>query len=140
MKNKTKKVPQENNVIELGTVYQVNKNIMKQFELVTDEYVTSLKEMLKKDFFKKNHFYMFLCRERYDYTVLFIQNSPETAVEDLFECIFNRGGLVEIELNEQGAYEVWLRILKPFTENEDEPKFEDVMYLLFPYDEGVLIS
>lgn len=57
--------------IEFGTLYDINKNIVKQNEIKLSEGVLNSKKEIIKNFINKtdNNYYMLLCNERKDYTV-----------------------------------------------------------------------
>ena len=120
--------------IEIGTLYDINKNIVTtQKELSNTELRKSLREI--KYFFLKNSnkYFMLLCRERYDFTLFNIKNKEEfnlqKAVQELKECLFNRGKIISIDLtNDMETFEIWIKL------NENT----SYVYYLFPYDRGVI--
>ena len=80
---------------------------------------------------------MLLCHELRDYTLFNLDKTnswktakPQTiytAVEDILECMTNRGHLLVIDQQEDGSWELWIR--------NPEGCFA---YYLFPYREAVL--
>lgn len=121
------------NEVNLGTLYEINKAMMKtQQKLSSFEYATALNNIIKY-FDKTRGYYMFLCREQYNYTLFKIKNenhSPQTAVTILQECIDNRGDILSIDyISETDAYEIW--ILNYQTQEPD-------CYYLFHYDEAII--
>lgn len=119
--------------VSMGTLYDINKNIMTQNCVKMDRDV--LRKRLKelREYFKKHQTYhMLLCHERRDYTVFVVNKEKEAslneAIEAIKDCMVNRGTILDIEKQPDGAYEIWLRI--------DEEAF---CYYLFPYDEAIIV-
>lgn len=73
---------------------------------------------------------MLLCHERRDYTILHYKNREDKiykkgTLTDLKECLENRGRILDIRyLQDQDAWEIWLRIFK----NEGHQNY---MYMFF---------
>lgn len=119
--------------VNMGTLYDANKSAMANYPKMDR---ATLKDKLKEieKYFKKDDivFHMLLCHERRDYTVFMLRsgdsNCIEEAVSALKDCMVNRGTILEIEEQPDGAYEIWLRI--------DDEAF---CYYLFPYGQGVII-
>ena len=61
----------EKEILNLGTLYDINKNIVKQNEIKLNEITLNSKKQIITDFIKKsnNSYFMLLCNERKDYTV-----------------------------------------------------------------------
>ena len=98
-----KKQPAVSNV-ELGTAYDINKNLVKKYEHHLTE--KELKE-------KFNHYYMLLCNDRKDYTVFHttVLEDKHSVPNELMECLTNRGLIYGIDRTEDGvAIEIWLMI------------------------------
>ena len=81
---------------------------------------------------------MLLCNERKDYTLFnlnqyYLRKEEDIKAryvevsKDIIDCMINRGTLIDVELQEDGAYELWVKI-------EDEC----FAYYLFPYNNGVI--
>jgi hypothetical protein len=117
--------------VSLGTLYDINKNLMKKEKKLSYPALTNkLKQVTK--FFKNNKMYfMLLCNEAKDYTIFKINNhaSAEKAAEELKECLLNRGEVLDIsKVDEiQEAFEIWIKM------NNDA-----YCYYLFPYDEAII--
>lgn len=119
---------------EGGTLYQMNKQVVKQTTTYTKD---ELKEKVNSQvipFFKKcgAEYYMMLCHEQRDYTVfrLTTGNPTQQTAKDVFECLFNRGKTYSIEPTQDGAaLEIWIKI-----------NSQPYCYYLFSYNEGVLES
>ena len=121
--------------VVMGTLYDLNKSAMSAAKTL------NIKETIEKNdkelfkFFSMNKYSMLLCNEQKDYTVFAMTSNKgrdsqvETAKEELYTCLSNRGELLSFEKTEDGiAFEIWLRI------NE-----EIFVYYLFPYNEAVLV-
>ena len=121
--------------LNLGTLYEFNKEVMKnekpldpiQFNALTKEIAS---DMLAKCY-DDQHYWMLLCHERRDYTIFNI-----IACEDVkdIECEFrptlqNRGIVLSIEKQPDECWEIWIRDIE--TE-------ENFVYYLFSYDNGVI--
>ena len=130
---------QENNEkkgIEFGTLYDINKNIVKQNEIKLSEGVLNSKKQIITDFIKKcnNNYYMLLCNERKDYTVFrWINISNDDDAKKIAqilvdECLTNRGEIRGIDLTKtKDAIEIWMVI-------DDEA----YVYYFFPYDNAII--
>ena len=77
---------------------------------------------------------MLLCHELRDYTLFNFDATSEKrnvkaseAANDVLECMTNRGQLISVEFQTDGAWEIWMR------NNED-----CFAYYLFPYDNAVI--
>lgn len=120
--------------IQMGTLYDVNKEAMKKEKrLSSKEVADAIKEKVVKFFSENKRYFMLLCNERKDYTVfkkanLSISQGEENFARDLKECLINRGKVISIDQTEDGvAFEIWLYI--------DDEAF---CYYFFPYDEAVI--
>ena len=118
---------QKDSTIEVGTLYDINKQIMAQ---LPPQPSKKLKKKLVSigTWFgtveKEKQWYMLLCREKADYTVFhFNSNNYMQAVEDLQLCINNRGKLMAIDyIHGENAYEIWIK---------DQETGEVFLYMLF---------
>jgi hypothetical protein len=119
--------------LSLGTLYEANKQIMKNQKPIPTVEKAAIQEKIANWFnWKIDAYAMLLCRERYDFTVFHLYekenpNPPALAAKELMECIQNRGELLSAEELEDGAWEIWVKI-------DDEP----FVYYLFNYDEAVI--
>lgn len=118
--------------VVMGTLYDLNKNILlKETPIDINKAFTDIKIDFVNFLAKHcNTFYMLLCNERKDYTIFQCKSFKSSTVmlDELKECIKNRGELLSIEPTEDGfAYEIWTKI--------DENVF---VYYLFPYDNAVI--
>ena len=76
-------------------------------------------------------YWMLLCRERYDFTVFKIgdKTKDEKIVKELVPTLKNRGDVLLIDEQPDGAFEIWIR--NPETN-------EDVAYYLFNYEDWMV--
>ena len=120
--------------VSLGTLYDINKNAMKSIkELSYEERVA--KRKLVEDFITDthNHYYMLLCNDRRDFTIVTLDVADEekraaAAFTVVDECLVNRGKIKAIDLTEhKDAIEMWLNI--------DDEEF---CYYFFPYDNAIV--
>lgn len=119
--------------ISLGTLYDMNKNLVEKYGNKLSEQEILNKKDLIKTFIQntKNKYYMLLCNEEKDYTV-FNTNYKEDFFEMINilvdECLVNRGVIKGIDLtSDKMAIEIWLSIDK-----------ESYCYYFFPYDDGII--
>lgn len=130
----------ETSNIELGTLYDVNKNIvLNKITALVEGEINSKKEIIKNFIIDTNNFYyMLLCNERKDYTVFDFHlqggnikgNDTQIKCANCLvdECLKNRGEIRVIDLTkDKQAIEIWLVI-----DNEA------YLYYFFPYDMGVI--
>lgn len=120
--------------VDLGaTLYDANKQLVKQTEKkLTHPEIAGKQTELEKFFEDNKKYSMLLCHERRDYTVFNLDQenitAPMVAAKEVILCCTNRGDILSIDKTEDDfAYEIWINI-------EDEP----FCYYLFPYDEAVI--
>ena len=126
--------------IELGTLYDVNKNIILNHATALTEGELNSKKEIVKNFITDtgNFYYMLLCNERKDYTVFDfhyyggnVKNNGtqiQCAKCLVDECLTNRGEIRAIDLTkDKDAIEIWMVI--------DNDAY---VYYFFPYDNGVI--
>lgn len=129
--NNNKWEQQKNNGSFNLTNYTINKMIIGQLPIMGKEELSDSKNML----YEFTHdsiagYFMLLCNEKHDYTVFEInEDEYDEPVEDvIIEILETRGDIKQINALEDGsAIECWI------TDNEDT-----YMYMLFPYDWGVI--
>lgn len=133
------KISQKTSDIALGNLYDMNKQMMEKELKLTDAELQLAKEHLRNwitHVFKQKYL-MLLCHELRDYTLFNLDKTdswalakPTTvmkAVDDIIECMTNRGELLAIDDQKDGAWEIWIR--------NSEGCFA---YYLFPYGTAVL--
>ena len=120
-------------------MYEFNRVNMGQLPfLTTKEEIDGAKAQVIDYIEKTNsNYYMMLNHDKKDFTLFNFQNDYISnfkilsMANDVIECMENRGlGLLDIGLDEAGcALEIWVK------DRYTEAVF---MYLLFPYDNGVI--
>ena len=119
--------------INLGNLYDFNKEAMKnekpldfiQFNVKTNEIAQDIWEC------EETQYWMLLCHDRRDYTlfnVIAAANS-EPIVKELRPTLTNRGQILAIDKQPDGAWEIWIR---------DSETEENFAYYLFQYNNGVI--
>lgn len=102
--------------VEMGlSVYDYNKNIMRQLPVLEDlaDVKKKLYEFVENT--TSNKYLMLLCKEKADYTLFNFETNchVEQFVEDVIECMENRGlGFVDISFtpeNTHEALEIWVK-------------------------------
>lgn len=137
-KDKLKGEAKPTSEVTLGNLYDMNKQIMEKEPALSNEALQEAENGLRGWFFNKieQKYFMLLCHEQRDYTLfnldgLRIGSTDKekciTAAFDVIDCMNNRGEILSINLQEDGAYEIWSR-------NEDGC----FAYYLFPYGAAVL--
>ncbi len=128
------------NTVSLGSLYEMNKQIMKTQPIATSKEIKEWKDKLR-DWFKDKEYAMLLCNEQHDYTVFHrtkgcckMQNNTltderlEKAASEVIECMKERGNLLSVDFLDDGAVEIWMRTSK------GDPH----VYLLFDYEYGIV--
>jgi len=100
--------------VTLGTLYDLNKQAMLLEPVLTvaekAEAIDKLVEELLNNISSKA--YMCLNNERRDFTIFLNTQIPKMKGQirnDIREFLDNRGDLISIEKQEDGAYEIWLK-------------------------------
>lgn len=134
------KIPKKTSEVSLGNLYDMNKQLMANEASISEEKLKEKKQALG-DWISKltyQHYFMMLCHERRDYTLFNMQYNELgditvdqvcTMIDDVIECMTNRGTLLTMDLQEDGAWELWIRHA---TDGECSA------YYLFPYGSAVL--
>lgn len=114
--------------LTMGSLYDINKNLIKDNVSPLTEEKLAEKRQIILDFLNEMY-YMLLCHDRRDYTVFRINESKEECVKILIdECLKNRGEILSIEPTEnKDAFEIWIKI-------EDEV----FCYYFFPYSQAII--
>ena len=130
--------------ISMGNLYDINKTLMETKVEGTNEYkfkpLTHLElaaaQKKIEDFlnWKCDAYAMLYCRELSDITIFHMynkekmnENPPGVAARECLGCCTDRGDVLSIEEQEDGNYEIWIRI------NDNVHA-----YYLFPYDNAVI--
>ena len=118
------------------TVYDYNKNIMRQWPVLEGEGLANIKQELRNylENVPADQYLMMLCREKNDYTLFNFYDTWDEAqfADDVIECFENRGvGIVNSEVIDGGvAMEIWVK--RPGQMEEID------LYYLFPADNMVI--
>lgn len=116
--------------LNLGTLYDMNKTLYDKMPPLSGDELDKAKNLCT-NFFAKNYisntqYFALLCNEKKDFTVFanIYRTNPTVWVEDLFDCLNNRGIIKSIEMSEDNyALEIWI---------------DNYVYYCFPYDNGVI--
>ena len=103
------------------------REIMNKFGLTKCRFRT----FLDNSYLIDGKYWMLLCHERRDYTVFNLQGevTVRNINKDLIDCLKNRGIVLAIDRQPDGAYEIWIR---------DKKTKDNVIYYLFNYEFGVI--
>lgn len=118
------------------TVYDYNKNIMKQWPVVEGKGLDNVKQELRNylENTPAEQYLMMLCREKNDYTLFNFYDTWDDAqfADDVIECFENRGlGIVNSEIIDDGvAMEIWVK--QPGQMEEAD------LYYIFPADSMII--
>ena len=117
------------------TLYDINKQCMNQFEEMDKKKIKENLEIIAKDLLNKavmeeKIYWMLLNHERRDYTV-FIPTTVDGMIQALEETLSNRGKILDIQKQEDGAYEIWIR---------DLYLKDNYVYYLFNYTNGIVCA
>jgi hypothetical protein len=117
------------------TLYDINKQCMNQFEEMDKKKIKENLEIIAKDLLNKavmeeKIYWMLLNNERKDYTV-FIPSTVDGMIQALEETLSNRGKILDIQKQEDGAYEIWIR---------DLYLKDNYVYYLFNYTNGIVCA
>lgn len=118
--------------VMMGTLYDMNKAAIVNMSSLTNKELNKNLKKIKQFFLEKSDkYFMLLNRETYNFTLFNLGNKNDIAmkqtIDDLEECLNNRGRIVSIEPDSAGNYEIWI-----VDDNEA------LVYYLFPYDLGVI--
>jgi len=128
--------------IDLGqTLYDMNKQLSATEEILTAPELVVKQDKLKEWFKEKIGqcgYAMLLNNELHYYTIFYIIEDTDAtynkAAAECIGCCTDRGDIISIsERQEDGNYEIWVRIPK-----EDEEGTEDYMFMLFCCDDFVI--
>lgn len=116
--------------LDLGlNLYDMNKQAYSQEKPLDPlELNIATTKMIETIMETKKPYWMLLCRERNDYTV-FIPLTKEGTIHELIPTLNNRGQVLDIQKQEDGNYEIWIR---------DIETQENYCYYFFDYSFGVI--
>lgn len=118
--------------ITAGNMYEINQSLMENEPKMGKPMIAKKTKDLGKYITEtKNKYYMLLCKEIADYTILHLNGcEKETPQDVVIECLQNRGTLYAIDKNpDTGGIECWIR------SNTDDIMR---MYAFFPYDAAIV--
>jgi len=119
--------------IPAGTLYDLNKQIMKDRKPLTELEIAAIQPKISEWFNMIIDTYaMLLCHERRDYTIFHLyetqnQDPPAVAAKELIGCLTDRGKILSIDETSDHAWEIWLNI-----------NGSPACYYLFRYDNAVI--
>lgn len=115
--------------IDMTNLYEINKAAMEKEPLMTEEKIKAKQKELEKYFCNCDRtYFMLLNREKADYTVFRIGYlGDEKAAEETIGCLTDRGKIIAIDKQDNGAYECWIKNITGV-----------FMYALFPCDTAVI--
>ena len=115
--------------VPIGTLYELNQQALKNVPAVNAQEITKA-IMELTDYIKNsgNKYFMLLNKERSDYTIFIYEEKSKELAEEMIGCLTDRGELLAVEKQDNGAYECWIRRSGLV-----------YMYYLFPYDNAVII-
>lgn len=116
------------------TIYDINKQGMAGFSKLSKKNLeTAIFKLRKYAENTNNRYYMLLCNDRRDFTLFRLKEKELknriNMIEDLKECLQNRGDIIDVNEDENGGMEIWLKIDK-----------EAFAYYFFPYDAAIIES
>lgn len=111
------------------TLYEYSKQVISK-EVPMDPIIFNQK-MLEVAHSMFGYCYnMLLCNERRDFTLFHNTGTDEKKLAtELAECLCNRGNVLLVDLQPDGAWEIWIR---------DPQIDENFAYYFFNYEDGVI--
>lgn len=113
------------------TLYDMSKSMLKGLKPYDPLALNRTIKEICEDMIK-HEYLMLYCRDLSDFTVFrMVSNSTSQFAEDLSETLNNRGYVIMIEAQDDGAWEFWIR--DPATDEEN-------VYYLFDYSSAIILS
>ena len=98
--------------IEMGTLYELNKQVMSQLPPQDNQTMTHNFTVIG-DWFGKGteRWYMLMCKERSDFTLIHITDNQFTkGLQELKEVLEERGQILAIQYQHgEDAFEIWIK-------------------------------
>lgn len=115
--------------VSMGTLYELNQQMLKNAPAASATDIHNAKIELT-DYIKSSgtKYFMLLNKERSDYTIFIYEEKANELAEEVVGCLTDRGALLAIEQQDNGAFECWIRRSGLV-----------YMYCFFPYDGAVII-
>lgn len=119
----------DNTAINMGNLYEINKNIMKQLEPLTEEQINEFKQRVEKWNEEKNYTYLLYGKE-ISYFSLFLksENKDSKLGKYVVECIDSIGDFIYYDIRKDYV-EIWVK--------ESAEQKETLLYL-FNFNNGVI--
>ena len=126
------------NEIELGNLYDFNKQAIKQQKPMDAILIHTKTEQIAKTMMNNKHpdadsFYFMICPDNRQYILFKINklSTKENVAAELREVLFNRGKVIDIDSTheDEEVWEIWI---------EDKFTNELLMYQLINYTEDVI--
>ena len=123
------KINVENSGLNLG-LYDLNKQIIAQLPILSDEELSNKKTVINQLHEKFNNEYYMLYGKEISYFTLFKIANSKFFGDEVIECLNNVGDVKCIDMPEPGdAIEIWI-----------QSDMQEVTCLyLFPYDTGLVV-
>ena len=123
------KINVENSGLNLG-LYDLNKQIIAQLPILSDEELSNKKTVINQLHEKFNNEYYMLYGKEISYFTLFKIANSKFFGDEVIECLNNVGDVKCIDMTEPGdAIEIWI-----------QSDMQEVTCLyLFPYDTGLVV-
>lgn len=118
------------NKITIGSLYEMNQQMFKQMDPPTEQQINTALANVGA-WFSSNYdtrYYMLLCKERSDYTLLHLTNfNFDKATQELKEVLESRGDIMGFDfVHGENAYQCWVR--------ERDEEHATYMFMLFEAD------
>lgn len=101
--------------VEMGTLYELNKQIMAQLP-PQDKDTMNHNWTVIGDWFGRdqNRWFMLMCKERSDFTLFHItDNNFSKAIQELKEVLEGRGQILAVQYQHgEDAFEIWVKSKK----------------------------
>lgn len=112
------------------TLFEMSKNILEGQKPYDPIALNKLIKQICEDTIN-NEYMMLYCRDLSDFTIFRqVTNSLSQYIYDLNDVLSNRGYIIMIEKQDDGAWEIWIR--NPATH-------QDNVYYLFNYSEAIIL-
>ena len=112
-----------------ASVYEVNKAAMNS-QAPLDPLALNAATLELGKYLVSQEYTMLLSNERHDYTIFHTSSGDDkTAARTINITLTNRGYVLAIDKQPDGAYEIWIR---------DFDTKENFVYYLFPYSDAVV--
>lgn len=99
--------------VEMGSLYELNKQVMAQLPPQAEDILNHNLNLIGAWFSStdKTHWFMLMCKERSDFTLLhIIESNYAKALNELKEIIEERGQILAIQyVHGEDAFEIWVK-------------------------------